>query len=621
MNSQESKAQELAGVACLNVFPVPPHSKGGYAGTNARKDATRNQEVISQMWAEHPDAWHGVPTGVNNIVVLDVDTKNGKDGFARLRERGLSIPQTFSYKTPSGGTHYVYHFPKSAKLGQWTNYDGMDGIDRQSGDSHVVWYGEVPWEDTEIAEAPSWLLTPRYTSEASTESTPYSGPLADWKSKLKPKGDGDFATQALIQEIRQTHHVGNDELLRFTYRLAVLAQEGHPTTADALKSLEAQYLLTSNESEAKREKELERLLRGAIGQAEALEAAGELAPWFLIPDWTPTAPGAAPEARTEELRVFTRSQLREIPKPVWLVNGLLRESTLAMLAGSGGIGKTYLCLYMAACVAAGSTMFGTHSVERGKVLYVGAEGIEGFDSRLAAIEDYYGIPTAKLEENMHFVEDGVNLSDVDANARLAKLVTENQYKLIVLDTFSQLAHVANENDAAQIAEVMRQAKRLRTLSPGSCVLFVHHAAKDTGLYRGSTALRDNIDTLISAYGKSKGFAISTDSEQSGKQRSGAPETVKGLEIVQHGDDSVVAWTGAALSTEKSDTWKKVQELLKDGKPRSVQQMADELEADYDTVVKATKQERATGGMLSEHHKDGRTVYWVLTWNPPKEQAG
>lgn len=615
--SNLDKALELALVSCLEVFPVVPGTKMPYT-PNGFKDASRDQYQIEKWWGDHPDALVGVPTGPNNLAVLDIDTKKGKDGFSKLSERGLSIPETFSYSTPSGGRHFVYALPKSAKFKQQTNYDGLEGVDRQTGSSYVVWHGPVMW-DAELTPAPAWLLSKGYADVETLESAAYAGEMDGWTARLQPTGPGDYATQSLLFDILGTPHIGNEEVKRFTYRLAILVQEGHPGTRQVYTQLLTRYRATSNESPDAQSRELERLLRGAIGAAEAADAAGELDHWAWS-EWTPTQPGdALPVAETDELKIMTREELRNLPKPKWIIPDLLKESSLALLAGSGGLGKTALGLYIAECVATGKTdtLFpgfpSDQVIEPGLVLYVGAEGIEDFDSRLSATEDYHRFDVALAEKNMHFLEDGVNLSDAKSMDRLADLVKKHQYKLIVLDTFSQLAHVQNENDAAQIAGVMRTAKRLRSLSPGSCVLFVHHATKDGAGYRGSSALRDNVDTLIAAWGKSGGFSISTEAEHNGKMRSGRPLTIAGLEVIEHQGSTVVAKTGAKTVTPENETWVKVRTLLEDGKARSMTEISDETGIAYDTVKDHTKAVRGGKGM-SESHKEGRTVYWTLT--PP-----
>lgn len=136
----------------LEVFPcreVPGPSgqvvKASYV-EGQHEVATRNQAQIEAWWTAHPNALIGYSTGKSNVIVLDIDLKKGKDGYAALEAAGLVIPDTFSYATPSGGRHYVYASTRSKMLKPQQNYLGMIGVDRQSGKSHAVFYADqAPW--------------------------------------------------------------------------------------------------------------------------------------------------------------------------------------------------------------------------------------------------------------------------------------------------------------------------------------------------------------------------------------------------------------------------------------------------------------------------------------------
>ena len=73
------------------VFPLgqdkKPHTKHGF------KDATKDAAQIAAWSAQWPDALVGIPTGkASGVFVLDVDVKNGKDGFSTLSAKGWNLP-------------------------------------------------------------------------------------------------------------------------------------------------------------------------------------------------------------------------------------------------------------------------------------------------------------------------------------------------------------------------------------------------------------------------------------------------------------------------------------------------------------------------------------------------
>src|SRR5215468_4194 len=87
----------------IPVFPCnPDRTSERYKAPLTKmgfKDATTDENQVTSWWSSHhPNALIGVPTGATSgLFVLDIDTKDGKDGFASLAERGLAVPVTFSY--------------------------------------------------------------------------------------------------------------------------------------------------------------------------------------------------------------------------------------------------------------------------------------------------------------------------------------------------------------------------------------------------------------------------------------------------------------------------------------------------------------------------------------------
>src|SRR6516165_4849410 len=84
------------------VFPLVPGQKRPLT-MHGSKDATSNPDQIRAWWTQNPDANIGVATGsVSGIVVLDVDCKNDKDGYASLRNLDITQEDTLCQSTPSG---------------------------------------------------------------------------------------------------------------------------------------------------------------------------------------------------------------------------------------------------------------------------------------------------------------------------------------------------------------------------------------------------------------------------------------------------------------------------------------------------------------------------------------
>jgi hypothetical protein len=100
-------AMRYAGKLGWPVFPRNgrvPWTKHGW------KDASREPGQITEWWRQHPEALIAMPTGaVSGVIVLDIDRKNGKDGFDTLEAIGKSVmPETPLTHTPSGGVHVYF---------------------------------------------------------------------------------------------------------------------------------------------------------------------------------------------------------------------------------------------------------------------------------------------------------------------------------------------------------------------------------------------------------------------------------------------------------------------------------------------------------------------------------
>lgn len=94
------------------IFPCIPHGKipigkPGFA-PNGFKNATTDPDQIREWWTREPEANPAAATGAPAADVLDIDTKDGRDGldlFRKVRDAGLADGAYATIRTPSGGWH------------------------------------------------------------------------------------------------------------------------------------------------------------------------------------------------------------------------------------------------------------------------------------------------------------------------------------------------------------------------------------------------------------------------------------------------------------------------------------------------------------------------------------
>lgn len=216
------------------VFPVNPETKQPYT-THGHLDATQDAELVAVWFSlDYPKAVVGVHAGASGLVILDLDKKNGKDGFESVEDGWLEIPDSFHYDTPSGGRHYIYRAPAGALLAPARDYRGLSGVDRRGGSSYAVWYGDSPTPDL-IKEAPDWLCDEAQSRTGSA----FDGQLDEWLATADGEPDG-----RVIQAIQRIPKGEFDhvEMVERQMELVRLAAEGHPGVRVALDALRREWL-------------------------------------------------------------------------------------------------------------------------------------------------------------------------------------------------------------------------------------------------------------------------------------------------------------------------------------------------------------------------------------------
>lgn len=97
------------------IFPTgrdkKPLVRGGFLA------ATRDCEQLEAWFQRWPDAVIAAATGaLSGIFVLDLDAKHGKNGLEALRAAGITLPRTWTARTPSGGCHLYFAHPAGGGL-------------------------------------------------------------------------------------------------------------------------------------------------------------------------------------------------------------------------------------------------------------------------------------------------------------------------------------------------------------------------------------------------------------------------------------------------------------------------------------------------------------------------
>ena len=203
-------------------------------------------------------------------------------------------------------------------------------------------------------------------------------------------------------------------------------------------------------------------------------------------------------------KYLTIEDILAMPDPKWVIQDFITETSLGQLFGPSDIGKSFVVLDMALCVATGTKWLGTHSVVQGPVIYVAAEGSRGMKKRIPAWLEHHGLEPADLMENFRLIGEALplgNPGDVRTLIRDCKeeVFPDRDLVLIVLDTQARCTVGLNEDKATEMGLAIDAADRIKNTT-GAAVLLLHHIGLQEGRGRGSTGVYGALDAQASLTG-------------------------------------------------------------------------------------------------------------------------
>lgn len=180
-------------------------------------------------------------------------------------------------------------------------------------------------------------------------------------------------------------------------------------------------------------------------------------------------------------------EFQNMAPPVWLLDDMLIERSLAVLFGKSGHFKSFIALGIGARIA-----------QHGRsVFYVAGEGI----NRMAR-GDYpaWKLAHGEMDTLPFYMMEDMPEADSDkdylAFAESIKAKARKPVGLIVLDTLNRAMAGLDENSAKDVSAVLRKADWLRKAF-GCTVLIIHHTGDgDPDKMRGSSAIRGYVDTVL-----------------------------------------------------------------------------------------------------------------------------
>ena len=225
---------------------------------------------------------------------------------------------------------------------------------------------------------------------------------------------------------------------------------------------------------------------------------------------------------SSDLLMPTLGELLKLPIPErqYLLRPWLREHESCLLYANTGVGKSLFALTAALAVGGKGSMFGWEpdanvTADDGdwRVLYVDGEMHIGDlqDRARFLIDAVPGINRTKAYSNLQFLARQQQhptaafpeITDTDSGGqeRILEMVREGRFNLLILDNFSTLGRVADENAASSFDAIQAFLMKLKTEQVAT--ILVHHTGKSAGksddaatAYRGSSKLAATFEILI-----------------------------------------------------------------------------------------------------------------------------
>ena len=503
------------------------------------------------------DAWYGpggaytghydmgmlTGTASGRILMIDLDVyKPGGDkaqqwwgGVLMTHNHGLPL-ETWQQRTGGGGLQMFFSYPPDWKFA--VNSKTSINVDvrcqggfavlppttHASGDAYVWDAGCAPWE-IDLLPAPDWLLeeVERLVREHGHVSRETNG--QDRPTVANPGQTGQYDAFGHQTDGRE------DKMYRMVWRCVI---DWHrecpikPSFSEVAQKAQHEYevyeRITRPQQPHPADMTLTQMLdaegRGwaiwwkkwqyAMAQwdakvAEEAGKPGKSGNYRATFDHTDFTDEYAADAKSGGLggqsdifEMLSIADLKALPEPQWLVQGMVVEQALGFIFGPPGCLKTFIALNMGLSLATGRPTWWGRAVQRkGAVLYITSEGIKSLKYRIAAWEIHHKTPAdaapfAVIRQNINFM----NVDDVNKLLRTVQAAasTLGPIAAVFVDTVSRVLPGAEENLQKDMTMFVAACDAVRQLFDAT-VIGLHHTNANGG-FRGSTVMPGAGDFLV-----------------------------------------------------------------------------------------------------------------------------
>lgn len=468
----------------FRVFPLEENSKLPSGDCpNWTAAATTDPDIIRSWWVDSVTGFersYNIGFLTNGWIVLDVDTKKGKQGLATFNSLRLEL-DTLTCGTPSGGIHLVYQggsrLVGQSPLGRDIDVRSHNGYTAAPGSAIDGRRYEV-LIDLPPAEFPAHLQhllkEPRErTRGAQTSSIELDQPefielAAHWVRTAAPRAiegqNGDDVTYRVACRIRD-FGVSADTALDLLLELWNPTCEPPWDPGELQRKIENAYHYATSPA-------------GSATAQSAFEFVNPIEPpgatFHHGPNGTPYQFGNA-------------LAVGEIETRPWVLGDLLLNRTVTAIVAGPGAGKSVLALTMAVHLAMGKDFLGHKCYRPGKTINFDAEDdVPEQSRRVHAICIAYGFDVNEVRKRISLVSsDEIMLQltgpgpspviNFDQVNKLIEALSDPEIVHLGLNPLAEL-HTLNENDSITMRYVMGVI-RLIAQKADVAVSTGHHTSK------------------------------------------------------------------------------------------------------------------------------------------------
>ncbi|WP_414464388.1 AAA family ATPase [Hyphomicrobium sp. DY-1] len=463
----------------LRIFKVKAGAKFPPVQENHFETASALEGEILKRWSPEDNSNPAVACG-DQIVVLDIDVRDGLGGKAQLRDAVTKLgqlPATYTVMTPTGGMHIYFKVPHPVSGVKAFG----DAIDVKTGNAYVLGEGAVTDKgeyvvalDAPIAELPqSWLGHlkraivrhdgPREIGELDTPTAILAA--SDWLSEnienvklaLDP---GNYATACRVREFG----VSEQTCFELMSRLYLPFRSGEHTIRSLRQKVAHAYEYAKSQA--------------GVANPETQFDVITLPP-------PPTAPAQIEKHGYVE-PVDTERDMANLPRRQWIMRDMLLRGAVSSLVAPGASGKSTLTIACGVALAlARGGMVGAVIPKPVNVLFINNEDPKAeFERRLDAclLLNNIGLATIKNKLFLHqgatftiAVRKGNAIIFAPDRQRLREYIEKYDIGVVFVDPLVE-THEAQENDNVEMSKVVRAYREIaEQLNISICL--VHHSKK------------------------------------------------------------------------------------------------------------------------------------------------